>query len=68
MSVVADIYCFGLSACFLVAFASLYVQWPGLYGAHGVLPVTNFLENGYRPLVGQPLKVQLRNLPTVGIL
>ncbi|XP_074024081.1 lipase maturation factor 2 [Numenius arquata] len=50
----------GLAAAYLAAFASLYVQIPGLYGRDGILPARKVL----RPS-GKGLWEQLRDFPTL---
>ncbi|KAM6095244.1 lipase maturation factor 2 isoform 1-T1 [Chlamydotis macqueenii] len=50
----------GLAAVYLAAFASLYVQIPGLYGRDGILPARRVLR-----LSGKGLWEQLRDLPTL---
>ena len=39
-----DLFLWCMSAIYVVAFASLYVQIPGLYGNNGILPANLFLE------------------------
>ena len=39
-----DLFLWCMSAIYLVAFASLYVQIPGLYGQNGILPAHLFLK------------------------
>ncbi|XP_067936495.1 lipase maturation factor 2-like [Watersipora subatra] len=39
-----DIYLIGIAVVYLIAFTSLYVQVPGLYGDHGLLPVKNIVK------------------------
>ncbi|KAM6424813.1 lipase maturation factor 2 [Rhynochetos jubatus] len=50
----------GLAAAYLAAFASLYVQIPGLYGRDGILPARRVLR-----LSGKGLWEQLRDFPTL---
>ncbi|XP_061203097.1 lipase maturation factor 2 isoform X1 [Neopsephotus bourkii] len=50
----------GLAAVYLAAFASLYVQVPGLYGRDGILPARRVLR-----LTGQGLWEQFRAFPTL---
>ncbi|XP_059672787.1 lipase maturation factor 2 [Gavia stellata] len=50
----------GLAAAYLAAFASLYVQIPGLYGRDGILPARKVLR-----LSGKGLWEQLRDFPTL---
>ncbi|XP_042647817.1 LOW QUALITY PROTEIN: lipase maturation factor 2, partial [Tyto alba] len=50
----------GLAAAYLAAFASLYVQIPGLYGRDGILPARRVLRPG-----GRGLWEQLRDSPTL---
>ncbi|XP_055568051.1 lipase maturation factor 2 [Falco biarmicus] len=50
----------GLAAAYLAAFASLYVQIPGLYGRDGILPARKVLR-----LNGKGLWEQLRDFPTL---
>ncbi|KAM6303014.1 lipase maturation factor 2 [Podargus strigoides] len=50
----------GLAAVYLAAFASLYVQIPGLYGRNGILPARRVLR-----LRGKGLWEQLRDFPTL---
>ncbi|XP_065496143.1 lipase maturation factor 2 [Caloenas nicobarica] len=50
----------GLAAAYLAAFASLYVQIPGLYGRDGILPARKVLR-----LSGKGLWEQFRDVPTV---
>ncbi|KAL7870980.1 hypothetical protein SRHO_G00084770 [Serrasalmus rhombeus] len=49
-----------LSATYMFAFASIYVQIPGLYGNEGVLPARWMLR-----ISGKSVWEQLRNLPTL---
>ncbi|KAM9293074.1 lipase maturation factor 2 [Morus bassanus] len=50
----------GLAAAYLAAFASFYVQIPGLYGKDGILPARKVLR-----LTGKGLWEQLRDFPTL---
>ncbi|KAM6292804.1 LOW QUALITY PROTEIN: lipase maturation factor 2 [Porphyrio hochstetteri] len=50
----------GLAASYLAAFASLYVQIPGLYGRDGILPARRVLR-----LSGKGLWEQLWDFPTL---
>ncbi|XP_068257771.1 lipase maturation factor 2 [Nyctibius grandis] len=50
----------GLAAAYLAAFASLYVQIPGLYGRDGILPARRVLR-----LSGKGLWERLWDLPTL---
>ncbi|XP_075285226.1 lipase maturation factor 2 [Opisthocomus hoazin] len=50
----------GLAAAYLAAFASLYVQIPGLYGRDGILPARRVLR-----LSGKGLWEQLWDFPTL---
>ncbi|KAM9582383.1 lipase maturation factor 2 isoform 2-T2 [Guaruba guarouba] len=50
----------GVAAAYLAAFASLYVQVPGLYGRDGILPARRVLR-----LSGKGLWEQLRDFPTL---
>ncbi|XP_013919055.1 PREDICTED: lipase maturation factor 2-like [Thamnophis sirtalis] len=50
----------GLAAAFLAAFASLYVQLPGLYGRDGILPARKMLR-----FTGKDFWQQLRDSPTL---
>ncbi|XP_062435275.1 lipase maturation factor 2 [Rhea pennata] len=50
----------GLAAVYLAAFASLYVQIPGLYGRDGILPARKVLH-----ITGKGLWEQLRDFPTL---
>ncbi|XP_054255718.1 lipase maturation factor 2 [Indicator indicator] len=50
----------GLAAVYLAAFASLYVQIPGLYGRAGILPARKLLR-----LTGKGFWEQLRDFPTL---
>ncbi|XP_060698760.1 lipase maturation factor 2a isoform X1 [Hemiscyllium ocellatum] len=53
-------FLWGMVAIYLCAFASLYVQIPGLYGKEGILPVRRML-----PFTGKPLVEQLTDSPTL---
>ncbi|XP_067173727.1 lipase maturation factor 2 [Apteryx mantelli] len=50
----------GLAAVYVAAFASLYVQIPGLYGKDGILPARKVLR-----VTGKGLWEQLRDFPTL---
>uniref|UniRef100_U3ESK7 Lipase maturation factor n=1 Tax=Micrurus fulvius TaxID=8637 RepID=U3ESK7_MICFL len=50
----------GTAAVFLAAFASLYVQLPGLYGKDGILPARKMLR-----FMGKGFWEQLRDSPTL---
>ncbi|XP_026579152.1 lipase maturation factor 2 [Pseudonaja textilis] len=50
----------GTAAVFLAAFASLYVQLPGLYGKDGILPARKMLR-----FTGKGFWEQLRDSPTL---
>ena len=41
----ADLFLRSMSSIYLFAFASLYVQIPGLYGKKGILPAHLFMED-----------------------
>ncbi|XP_048585102.1 lipase maturation factor 2 isoform X2 [Nematostella vectensis] len=43
---VRRVFLWGLSAIYLFAFASLYIQIPGLYGRNGILPARLALQSG----------------------
>ncbi|XP_063960788.1 lipase maturation factor 2-like [Lytechinus pictus] len=46
-----DFFLWSMSAIYLFAFASLYIQIPGLYGANGILPAESQLKrNGRHPV------------------
>lgn len=64
-----DLFLWCLSVIYLFAFASLFVQIPGLYGDNGILPVKLVLqpeaESFYDLLTNQP--TLLRLLPKVGL-
>ncbi|XP_078409286.1 lipase maturation factor 2a [Cetorhinus maximus] len=53
-------FLWGTAAIYLCAFASLYIQIPGLYGKEGILPVRRML-----PFTGKPLLDQLTDSPTL---
>ena len=38
------LFCRGVASCFAVAFASLYVQYPGLFGVDGLEPAEVFMK------------------------
>ena len=44
MNATVDLFLWCMSSIYMVAFASLYVQIPGLYGHEGILPVHLFLK------------------------
>uniref|UniRef100_A0A8C8S9E1 Lipase maturation factor n=1 Tax=Pelusios castaneus TaxID=367368 RepID=A0A8C8S9E1_9SAUR len=50
----------GLAAVYTAAFASLYLQLPGLYGKDGILPARRMLR-----LTGKGIWEQLRDSPTL---
>ncbi|KAM8820188.1 lipase maturation factor 2 [Eudromia elegans] len=50
----------GMAAVYVAAFASLYVQIPGLYGRDGILPARRVLR-----VAGKGLWEQLRDSPTL---
>ncbi|XP_044285417.1 lipase maturation factor 2 [Varanus komodoensis] len=50
----------GLAAAYVAAFASLYVQLPGLYGRDGILPARRMLR-----VTGKGFWEQLRDSPTL---
>ncbi|XP_060632321.2 lipase maturation factor 2 [Anolis sagrei] len=50
----------GLAAAFLAAFASLYLQAPGLYGKDGILPARKMLR-----FTGKSFWEQVRDAPTL---
>eukprot|EP00057_Strongylocentrotus_purpuratus_P032809 XP_788922.3 PREDICTED: LOW QUALITY PROTEIN: lipase maturation factor 2 [Strongylocentrotus purpuratus] len=46
-----DLFLWSMSAIYLFAFASLYIQIPGLYGANGILPAETQLKTNGRHLI-----------------
>ncbi|XP_060068201.1 lipase maturation factor 2-like isoform X1 [Ylistrum balloti] len=44
ISYTRDVFLWGISGVYLMAFASLYVQIPGLYGENGILPAKLVLQ------------------------
>ncbi|MCJ8733656.1 hypothetical protein PDJAM_G00226140 [Pangasius djambal] len=56
----AHMFLWSLSAVYMFAFASLYVQIPGLYGNEGILPARWRLR-----VVGKSVWEQLRDTPTL---
>ncbi|XP_027024758.2 lipase maturation factor 2a [Tachysurus fulvidraco] len=56
----AHVFLWSLSALYMFAFASLYVQIPGLYGNDGILPARWMLR-----LVGKSVWERLRDTPTL---
>lgn len=64
-----DLFLWSISVIYLFAFASLFVQIPGLYGDKGILParlvVQNEAESFHDLLTNQP--TLLRLLPKVGL-
>lgn len=58
-----NIYLWSVAAIYLFAFASLYVQIPGLYGSDGILPARKVLR-----YTGKPLLEQLEDMPTLLLL
>ncbi|XP_034161420.2 lipase maturation factor 2a [Pangasianodon hypophthalmus] len=56
----AHMFLWSLSAIYMFAFASLYVQIPGLYGNEGILPARWRLR-----VVGKSVWEQLRDTPTL---
>ncbi|XP_062990577.1 lipase maturation factor 2 [Elgaria multicarinata webbii] len=55
-----QLFLLGLAAAYVAAFASLYVQLPGLYGKDGVLPARKMLR-----ISGKGFWEQLRDSPTL---
>ncbi|XP_072922808.1 lipase maturation factor 2a isoform X1 [Hemitrygon akajei] len=53
-------FLWGVAAVYLCAFASLYVQIPGLYGREGILPARKMLR-----FTGKTLLDQLKDSPTL---
>ncbi|XP_071830736.1 lipase maturation factor 2-like isoform X2 [Apostichopus japonicus] len=60
MSASRNIFLWCMSSIYLFAFASLYVQIPGLYGVDGILPARLVLNRGHHT----PLK-KFQDLPTL---
>jgi hypothetical protein len=48
------LYFAGLGVVFVMAFASLWVQFAGLFGEHGILPATQLLEQWPQRVAGTP--------------
>uniref|UniRef100_A0ABM5GLF6 Lipase maturation factor n=1 Tax=Pogona vitticeps TaxID=103695 RepID=A0ABM5GLF6_9SAUR len=55
-----QLFLLGLAAVYVAAFASLYVQLPGLYGKDGILPARKMLR-----FTGKGFWEQLRDSPTL---
>jgi len=58
-----EFYLGSLASVYLVAFSSLYIQLPGLYGDHGLLPVKNVVQrepNTFADFLQQPSLVRFR--------
>ncbi|XP_061493972.1 lipase maturation factor 2 [Rhineura floridana] len=55
-----QLFLLGLAAAYVAAFASLYVQVPGLYGKNGILPARKVLR-----FTGKGFWEQLRDSPTL---
>nr|XP_020633600.1 lipase maturation factor 2 [Pogona vitticeps] len=55
-----QLFLLGLAAVYVAAFASLYVQLPGLYGKNGILPARKMLR-----FTGKGFWEQLRDSPTL---
>ncbi|XP_064417237.1 lipase maturation factor 2a isoform X1 [Latimeria chalumnae] len=53
-------FLWSLSVIYVFAFASIYLQVPGLYGRDGILPARRMLR-----YTGKPLLEQLRDMPTL---
>ncbi|XP_041113866.1 lipase maturation factor 2-like [Polyodon spathula] len=53
-------FLWSMSVIYMFAFASLYVQIPGLYGSDGILPAWRMLR-----YTGKPLLEQLQDSPTL---
>lgn len=58
-----NIYLWSVAVIYLFAFASLYVQFPGLYGKDGILPARKVLR-----YTDKPLLEQLEDTPTLLVL
>eukprot|EP01137_Pigoraptor_chileana_P024026 Opistho-2@91318 len=66
--VIPRVFMRSLAFIYLAAFASLYVQLPGLYGRNGILPVESLLrrrENGTAFDPNEPLQSKMYSMPTL---
>ena len=60
------LYFAGLGVVFVMAFASLWVQFAGLFGEHGILPAQQLLEQWPRHVAGTPYENAFAHgLPTL---
>ncbi|KAK3548931.1 hypothetical protein QTP70_021685 [Hemibagrus guttatus] len=59
----AHMFLWSLSAIYMFAFASFYVQIPGLYGNEGILPARWMMR-----LVGKSVWERLRDTPTLSVV
>ena len=60
------LYFAGLGVVFVMAFASLWVQFAGLFGEHGILPAQQLLEQWPQHVAGTPWENAFaRGLPTL---
>lgn len=58
--------CIGL--IYLYSFCSLYIQWPGLYGINGIMPVDNYVDRVRHHFASKTNVEQFYAFPSVVLL